>query len=1787
MTPDMPPQQMLHDVVIRRKSSTEYVETVPVPPDEIVISERTRTPSVQDTPFIQHRTHKTLSELRQLGYDVPDDIADDDKGETQEAEGPRGTSRSPDARSNAGTGGRQAEEPRDEQPTGGGKTVALRMGRIGRRQGGRQTAVLRGYVKADGKCTAVRMRALLDSGAEGEFITEALAKRVGAVVEKGEFGTALTAFGAEGPPLNRRVSGATVQFDGTQPRSGLATSFTGRWDFVVAPQLSGGYDIILGTDWLRAFKARLDFHEPCEFELTDARGSTSRHRPEQAPADGDAEADDIGWAQLVAAVGVKEVQRMHIAAVRDKAGQEDAAEASWRAEQAERGARERPDLIMTMAQLEAEAARGVQFTVYPIVTRWVGGDRGAKATVTVAAVTQVASEAAREAPTRAREAPARARTAPEREQVAQTAAAPAAGSGQGALTREDQAFADAAVAKLEQRYKDVFPEKLPDGVQERAGAAPFRIELKPGAQPGGRYGPRMTVENTEAAGKLVEELLREKRIRPSQSPWGSPMFLVDKPDGSKRMVIDYRALNAQTVRNRYPLPRVDELFDRLQGMAYFSKIDLRTGYWQIPVAPEDVAKTAFTSRHGHYEWLVMPMGLTNAPAAFMALMETTFRDALNKFVLCFLDDILIYSRTREEHVGHLEAVLQRLRDSKLYAKRSKCEFFRAEVEFLGHYVGRSGVRMVQGKVAAVEHWPVPTCQKEVEQFIGLAGYYRRFIAGFSKIAAPLTQLCGTLKKAKGGAQRAPPKKRFYWAEEQQEAFDALKAAVANGPCLALPDESKPYVVHTDASGYATGAVLMQQYEEGLRPIAFLSKRMSDAEQRYPVHEQELLAILNALRAWRHYLGGRRFTVLTDHQSLQYVETSAMATPRQLRWAAWLAEFDFAIKYVRGELNGAADALSRGAAGSGRPDGEEERGEALLVTAIGELKPLAVRLVDAARGDEKYQEKLQESDDELQREGLVKAGGLLYKEAGGVVVVPRSEGLRTYLLSAAHDTFFGGHRGTNITAAWLKERVYWANMDVDVAHYVRGCEQCQRNKPDNRGRMGLPLSIEAPERPWDVLCMDFVGPLPRTPAGYDAVMVVIDKLTRYVYYVPISTRATAQDVYMLLNSRVLAERGIPRTILSDRDTRFTSHFWEALWAGLAVELKRSTAFHPQTDGQTERANRTLVEALRSFVDADQRNWDVLLPELQVAANDARCESTGHSPFYMNNGRLRRGKLEAELEADGVAERGAYPGAAAIAEKVHKAGVEARACIEKAQAKQRADSARGRREGEIGRGDLVLLANKNMRLDSGDGRARKLEPLYFGPYEVLEMKGSNAAKLRMPPGCKLSPVFNLDLLKRYVDGRREFPNREVRLDRPPQEIEEDPARGGPAAAQADPIYEVEAIIGARRRGATRHYRVAWKGWPIEQASWLPREELQDCAELVAEFEARVAEQRAGQARVAAVEVQRIEERARQAASWSAGVVARRDNKFPEEPERKYGEPLTQQERARNATLAAARDTVPLETPQPRPPVIDGEVRMGARRCAADTKAKVQCKAMTRHGEYCWVHLAQLRGVRIKASTSPAAGKALYAARDFKKGDVVARYTGDLVPTHGDHGGSAYVLELSEVASIDAARTDTAEGRMVNDARGSGRRNNCRFSCNQAAKTAVLRATRGVRKGEELFVAYGRAFWPGRERGGAEQQADGQPAGRAEAAGPRPAERRAEATGAKADPIEVDAVRTVAGAQAAQATYAAVAAAATGTKAPARRTAVPEAARTSPTAVRAQSGRVNQAGQQRTAADQRRPA
>lgn len=449
------------------------------------------------------------------------------------------------------------------------------------------------------------------------------------------------------------------------------------------------------------------------------------------------------------------------------------------------------------------------------------------------------------------------------------------------------------------KYAKVFPDDLPAGLPPSRGLE-HRIELKPNSIPPARAGLRYSRADEQGIADFVEENLKKGFIKPSQSSYAAiPFQVAKKGTEERRTVVDYRALNEQTVKSKYPLPLMEELFDRLQGAKYFTKLDLRTGFHQIRIRAEDTHKTAFRTSRGLFEYLVLAMGLCNAPGTFMQLMNETFADFHNKFVLVFLDDIIIFSNSLEEHKAHLESVLSRLQDRQLYAKRSKCSLFQQEVEFLGHYVGVNGLRVMEDKLAAVTAWPTPSCVRDVRAFLGLVGFYRRFIKDFSRIALSLTALTRTVTGAP-----------FSWGAIQQAAFDKLKLGLQRAPVLVLPDPKLPWVVHTDASGFAIGAVLQQDQGKGLQPIAFLSKKMSDAETRYPVHEQELLAIVTAMHTWQHHLKNASVRVLTDHKSLVFFQTQPMLSGRQVRWMDTLSQFQFTIEYIKGPTNIVADALSR-------------------------------------------------------------------------------------------------------------------------------------------------------------------------------------------------------------------------------------------------------------------------------------------------------------------------------------------------------------------------------------------------------------------------------------------------------------------------------------------------------------------------------------------------------------------------------------------------------------------------------------------------------------------------------------------------------------------------------------------------------------------------------------------------------------------------------------------------------------------------------------------------------------
>ncbi len=863
------------------------------------------------------------------------------------------------------------------------------------------------------------------------------------------------------------------------------------------------------------------------------------------------------------------------------------------------------------------------------------------------------------------------------------------------------------LSKVLERFHTVFNEP-PPGLPPKRGLD-HRIELVEGTTPISRALYKMSPAELDELKKQLTELLQKEYIRPSKSPFGAPVLFVRKKDGSARMCIDYRALNKATIKNKYPLPRIDELLDRLHGAKCFSKIDLKSGYHQIRISDDDIPITAFRTRYGHYEFLVMPFGLTNAPATFMNLMNHVFREYLDEFVVVFLDDILIYSQTEAEHYKHLNLVLEVLQKHQLYANISKCEFLQPEMDFLGYRVTADGLTMDANKVKAISDWPPLSSVKEVRSFLGLAGYYRRFVKDFSMIASPLTEL---IKKDI----------EFKWTETEQSSMNKLKQAIISAPILVAPNPQFPYMLSTDASGFAVGATLAQNQGNGLQPVSFLSRKLNPAERNYAVHEQELLAVVYALREWRHYLHGCKFTVITDHHSLKYIHTQPTLTARQARWLETLQEFDFEIQYRPGKENVVADALSR------RPD----------LNAI----TLAQRRKQLTREKLLKSIKLAYPTDKFCKTILDNPPGVPFDIKNGIIykddriVVPSVSTIRAQILYEYHDTAVAGHLGIQKTFEKVTRHFYWKEIQRSVKDYVRSCITCQKVKPSNQAPMGLLKPIEIPKRRWEVVTMDLIVKLPKTKRGHDAIMVFVDKLSKMVHYAPTKVTADANTLARIFLHEVVRLHGFPEKLIADRDSRFTSYFWKAIMARLGTKVALSSAYHPQTDAQTERANRTLEDILRSFTNTRKRDWDLHLDMAEFAVNNSIHSSSLYTPFYLNYGQHPRTLMDNLVTEDDT-----DPTVSTLLDQLQDDLVTVQKNLEVAQVNQKKYADTRRRPHDFLVGEEVLLSTSKFR------RQEKLGKKYMGPFQIMKKVTEDTFELALPQTLKIHPVIHVSRLKKF--------------------------------------------------------------------------------------------------------------------------------------------------------------------------------------------------------------------------------------------------------------------------------------------------------------------------------------------------------------------------------------------------------------------------------------------------------
>ncbi|KAD6794782.1 hypothetical protein E3N88_05678 [Mikania micrantha] len=877
-----------------------------------------------------------------------------------------------------------------------------------------------------------------------------------------------------------------------------------------------------------------------------------------------------------------------------------------------------------------------------------------------------------------------------------------------------------------------FPEVFPEDI---SGLPPtrqveFRIDLIPGAAPVAKAPYRLAPSEMQELSGQLQELLDKGFIRPSFSPWGAPILFVKKKDGSFRMCIDYRELNKLTIKNRYPLPRIDDLFDQLQGATYFSKIDLRSGYHQLRIHDNDVPKTAFRTRYGHYEFLVMPFGLTNAPAVFMDLMNRVCRPYLDKFVIVFIDDILIYSRNQQEHAQHLKLILELLAREQLYAKFSKCEFWLREVQFLGHVVNENGIQVDPSKIKAVEQWETPRTPTEIRQFLGLAGYYRRFIKNFSKIALPLTTL----------TQKNQP---FIWGSQQEEAFQLLKHKLCNAPILALPEGTDNFTVYCDASHQGLGCVLMQND----KVIAYASRQLKVHEKNYTTHDLELGAVVFALKIWRHYLYGTKCIVYTDHKSLQHILDQKMLNMRQRRWVELLNDYDCEIRYHPGKANVVADALSR-----------KERVKPLRVRALG--LTIQTSLIPQIRNAQQqalqttnyFAEGLRGLDKKLD----TKVDGLLYFKDR--MWIPLFGNSRTIILDEAHKSRYSIHPGADKMYKDLRDFYWWPGMKRNVLEYVDRCLTCLKVKAEHQRPSGLLQQPEIPMWKWDQISMDFITKLPRTSRNHDSIWVIVDRLTKSAHFLPIREDYSMDRLAKLYVNEIVSRHGVPISIISDRDSRFMSRFWQTLQNALGTQINMSTAYHPQTDGQTERTNQTLEDMLRSCVIDFGGSWDIHLPLVEFSYNNSYHTSIQCAPFEALYGRKCRSPIcWSEIGENQII------GPEFIQETTDKiALIQER--IKAARDRQKSYADNRRRPLEFQVGDRVMLKVSPWKGIFRFGKRGKLSSRFVGPFKILKRIGSVAYRLELPLELSnIHDVFHVSNLKKCLnDESLIVPLEELQID-----------------------------------------------------------------------------------------------------------------------------------------------------------------------------------------------------------------------------------------------------------------------------------------------------------------------------------------------------------------------------------------------------------------------------------------
>ena len=1046
---------------------------------------------------------------------------------------------------------------------------------------------------------------------------------------------------------------------------------------------------------------------------------------------------------------------------------------------------------------------------------------------------------------------------------------------------------DPAVPKQLEDLADVFSEELSDSLNTH-DQVEHPIDFLPDKLPRGGPVYNMSHDELAAIREYLRDALEKNWIRPSSSQVGSPVLFVKKPDGSLRLCVDYRGVNEVTIKNNYPLPLLSETLERFAHAKHFTKIDIRNAYHRIRMRQGDEWKTAFRTRYGQFEYQVMPFGLANAPATFQGYVNKALKPYIDVCCVVYLDDVLVYSESEDLHWEHVRKVLRALLEHRLYAKLSKCAFNRSEVTFLGFVVTPRGIQMEQSRIEAITEWPEPESARDILVFLGFAGFYRRFVRGFSQLAAPLTDLT---KGAKKGQARPP----FVFGSQAREAFNTLKWVFTTAPILEHYDWEAALRMETDASQAGAGGVLSQMGKDGQwHPIAFFSYKFKGPETRWDVHDKELYAIVLGFKNWRHYLQGSKhpIRVITDHNNLRYFMSTKELNAKQIRWAEKLAAFDFIIEYRKGVLN-PADAPSR-RPDIIKPDGSEDNNDDFLPTLRNKLRsqeyqpdlqertgvPATVklaaltaqlggmavadtrvtgldekvldretRILDSAmssrllvhqvlESERSYLElrepmaawllKLQRKDawvakEEWRQRYAAKKGelskwgigedGLLRR--GLAVYVPNDPATKEEIFRMNHDDPSAGHFARKRTEEGIRSKYYWPGMVSEIADYVRTCPDCQRVRVHHHKPYGELVPIPpGGVAPFHTVTMDFITDMPPARDPYtgktcDAILVLVDKLTKHATYVATTKDLKANSLADLIWREFVSLRGMMRNLITDRGSLFTSKFWTTLCWHLGAKRKLSTAFHPQTDGQTERQNQVLEHYLRVYCNYKQDNWPEILPMAAFAYNNSIHASTLKAPQDLLMGYI------ADLgdAPEGRTLKGEAPLATERAEWLRETRSHLKGLWERVAKQQAKHYNSAHKPVTFNEGDKVLLRSLNIRTLRPK---KKIDHRQLGPFQVLEKIGTQAYKLDLPAKYgRIHPVFHVSLLEPW-HSRGDDPE--------PQSVQIDD----------EEEWEVDEVLSKRVRKGETEYLIKWKDSPPYEDSWEPSEHLENAKDAVKDYE-----------------------------------------------------------------------------------------------------------------------------------------------------------------------------------------------------------------------------------------------------------------------------------------------------------------------------------------------------------------